>query len=121
MRKNQVEIKITRFSDEIPNSVKEKENIEQEMVSYEMNTYADSNDVFEALAAAYFNILEQIKTIRECLDTIDNNWTGPEHDNAAQDKKNAEENMDKAVTTINSMNGAIAKLSTNANKISYNG
>ena len=66
------------------------------------------------------NILSQIQVITDSLGTIDSNWSGPEHNNAVQDKKNAEDNMEKAINTINSMNGAIAKLSTNANKISYN-
>ena len=58
MRKNQVEIKVARFGDEIPDSV---QDIDNSVTSYEFATYTDSNDVFEALAAAYLNILNHIK------------------------------------------------------------
>lgn len=57
MRKNQVEIKVTRFGDEIPDSIQTQNN---EIQWYEFGTYTDSNNVFEALAAAYNNILNHI-------------------------------------------------------------
>ena len=58
MRKNQVVIKVTRFGDEIPKSV---QTIDNNISWYEFATYTDSNNVFEALAAAYLNILNHIK------------------------------------------------------------
>ena len=69
MRKCQVSIKVTRFGDQIPDSVvkedfeemKEMGEKENELNWYEISTYTDSNDIFEALAAAYLNILNQIK------------------------------------------------------------
>ena len=72
-------------------------------------------------ASIYGTVTTQIKSVRESLETIEANWTGPEHDAASADKTNAEENMTKAESTISSMNGAIAQLSANAGKISYNG
>lgn len=57
MRKNQVEIRVTRFDDEIPDSIQTQNN---DIKWYEFSTYTDSNNVFEALAAAYNNILNHI-------------------------------------------------------------
>lgn len=59
MRNNQVEIKVTRFNNEIPKTacIFPEEYIR----AYTMSTYTDSNNVFEALAAAYLNILKAIK------------------------------------------------------------
>lgn len=54
MRKNQVTIKIERFGDQVP----EIFNAD----SIEINVYADSNNVYEALALAYREALEQIST-----------------------------------------------------------
>ena len=51
MRNNQVSIKIERFSDE------EKLGLGK----LQINAYADSNNVYEALAAAYFEVLQQIQ------------------------------------------------------------
>ena len=59
MRNNQVEIKVTRFNNEIPKTACVFP--EEDIKAYTMRTYTDSNDVFEALAAAYFNILKAIK------------------------------------------------------------
>lgn len=59
MRNNQIEIKVTRLNSEIPQSIQEK--YDNKVSIYTMNTYADSNNVFEALAAAYLNILKAIK------------------------------------------------------------
>ena len=64
-------------------------------------------------------VTTQIGKIEESLGTIEANWSGPEHDDAAKDKENAEGNMTKAKDTISSMNGAIAQLSANADKINY--
>ena len=58
MRKNQVEITVRRYGDEIPENAQKVMN---KVKVYEFSTYTDSNDIFEALAAAYVNILNQIK------------------------------------------------------------
>ena len=52
MRKNQVSIKIERFGDQVP----EKLNGD----SLEIEVYADANNIYEALAAAYGKVLEEI-------------------------------------------------------------
>lgn len=54
MRKNQVTIKIERFGDQVPEIFKAD--------SLEINVYADSNNIYEALAAAYREAVKQIKT-----------------------------------------------------------
>ena len=59
MRNNQVEIKVTRFNNEIPKTACIFP--EEDIRAYTMSTYTDSNNVFEALAAAYLNILKAIK------------------------------------------------------------
>lgn len=59
MRNNQIEIKVTRLNSEIPQSIQEK--YDNKVSIYTMNTYTDSNNIFEALAAAYLNILKAIK------------------------------------------------------------
>ena len=59
MRNNQVEIKVTRFNNEIPKTTCIFP--EEDIRAYTMSTYTDSNNVFEALAAAYLNILKAIK------------------------------------------------------------
>ena len=66
-------------------------------------------------------ITTNINVILSSLETIDSNWSGPEHSSAASDKINAEENLRKAEETINNMNEALSKLSTNASNVSYNG
>lgn len=73
---------------------------------------------FESISGS---ISGNFTTIKTNLESIERNWLGPEHDSAASDKANAEENMQKALDTLANMEGAIAKLSANANKISYNG
>ena len=59
MRKNQITITVVRYGDEIPKSVTEERG--EELRYYRFSTYTDSNNVFEALAAANANILNQIK------------------------------------------------------------
>lgn len=54
MRKNQVTIKIDRFGDEAPEGCKQKT----------IEVYADSNDIWEALAAAFKGATTEI-----CKDT----------------------------------------------------
>lgn len=51
MRSNQVSIKLARFFD--------KENLGIE--DLEINVYADANNVYEALASAYFEVLQQLQ------------------------------------------------------------
>lgn len=51
MRSNQVSIKLSRFFD--------KENLGIE--DLEINVYADANNVYEALASAYFEVLQQLQ------------------------------------------------------------
>ncbi len=63
----------------------------------------------------------QITEIQKALETIEKNWTGPEHNAAASDRTNAEGNMKEAVTILGNMEEAVTKLSANANKIEYNG
>lgn len=65
MRKNQVTIKIERFGDQVPEIFNAN--------SLEINVYADSNNVYEALALAYQEALNQIKTYGDNsgINTID--------------------------------------------------
>lgn len=51
MRSNQVSIKLARFFD--------KENLGIE--DLEINVYADANNVYEVLASAYFEVLQQLQ------------------------------------------------------------
>ena len=51
MRSNQVSIKLERFFD------KEKLGVGD----LEINVYADANNVYEALASAYFEVLQQLQ------------------------------------------------------------
>ena len=53
MRKNQVSIKIERFGDQVPEQLNGD--------SLEISVYADANNIYEALAAAYSKVLEEIK------------------------------------------------------------
>ena len=53
MRKNQVEIKVRRFGDEVPeNFPKDKQVI---------SVYADSNNLYEALLIAYSELMKEIQ------------------------------------------------------------
>lgn len=52
MRKNQVSVKIERFGDQVP------EHLNGD--SLEIEVYADANNIYEALAAAYGKVLEEI-------------------------------------------------------------
>lgn len=53
MRKNQVTITLERFGDTVPKNLNAK--------SMKIEVYADSNDVYEALSAAFNGVLEEIK------------------------------------------------------------
>ena len=52
MRKNQVTITIDRFGDQVPKKLKENR--------IQINVYADSNNVYEALAAAFNKAMYEI-------------------------------------------------------------
>ena len=53
MRKNQVEIKIRRFGDEVPSSYNDEIQI--------ISVYADSNNLFEALSVAYSESIKELQ------------------------------------------------------------
>ena len=53
MRKNQVSIQIERFGDQVPEGYPES--------TQEIMTYADSNDLWEALLAAYSAVMDEIQ------------------------------------------------------------
>ena len=53
MRKNQVEIKIRRFGDEVPDSYNDDRQI--------ITVYADSNNLFEALSIAYSEAIKELQ------------------------------------------------------------
>lgn len=53
MRKNQVSIQIERFGDQVPEGYPE--------ATQEIMVYADSNDLWEALAAAYCAVMDEIQ------------------------------------------------------------
>lgn len=53
MRKNQVSIKIERLGDQVPEHLNGG--------SLEIEVYADSNNIYEALAAAYTKVMEEIQ------------------------------------------------------------
>jgi hypothetical protein len=53
MRKNQVTIQIKRFGDQVP--VGYSKGIQ------EINVYTDSNNLFEALSAAFAQVLEEVR------------------------------------------------------------
>ena len=53
MRRNQVTITVERFGNEVPEELNAK--------SIKIKAYADSNNVYEALAAAFNKVLEEIK------------------------------------------------------------
>lgn len=66
-------------------------------------------------------VITEIENIKANLETIDTNWSGPEHNAASNDKNSAASNLQKAKDIINNLEGALAQLSSNANKVSYNG
>lgn len=60
MRKNQVTISVIRTGDQVPECRRFDSKTKEKVAVIELSTYADSNNVFEALAAAYSNIIERI-------------------------------------------------------------
>ena len=53
MRKNQVEITISRFGDEVPSAYNDDRQI--------IRVYADSNNLFEALSVAYSEAIRELQ------------------------------------------------------------
>jgi len=53
MRKNQVSIKIQRFGDQVPKQLN--------FVDQTISVYADAQNIYEALAAAYYQALLEIQ------------------------------------------------------------
>lgn len=53
MRKNQIEIKIRRFGDEVPDSYGNDQQIIQ--------VYTDSNNLYEALSVAYSEVIKELQ------------------------------------------------------------
>ena len=53
MRKNQVEITIRRFGEDVPKSYHSDRQI--------INVYADSNNLFEALSVAYSELIQALQ------------------------------------------------------------
>ena len=53
MRKNQVEIKVRRFRDEVPKNFPKDRQI--------VSVYADSNNLYEALLIAYSELMKEIQ------------------------------------------------------------
>lgn len=57
MRKNQVEIKISRFGDAVPSTYDDDRQI--------ISIYADSNNLFEALSVAYSEAIRELQKYEE--------------------------------------------------------
>ena len=53
MRKNQIEITVRRFGDEIPNNYENDKQI--------IHVYADSNNLYEALSVAYSELIKELQ------------------------------------------------------------
>jgi hypothetical protein len=53
MRKNQVSISIQRFGDQVPKGYPES--------TQKIIVYADSNNLYEALAASYSEVIEELR------------------------------------------------------------
>ena len=53
LRKNQVEIKVRRFGDKVPESFSEDKQV--------ISVYADSNNLYEALSIAYSELMKEIQ------------------------------------------------------------
>lgn len=56
MRKNQITIKVERFGDQVPERLRELGN-----KSMRFNVYCDSNNIYEALAGAYAQVLDELQ------------------------------------------------------------
>lgn len=69
MRLNQVELHVTRFGSEVPEDYPKTEQT--------IAVYSDSNNLYEALAAAFAGVLEQVRKYEQipalgCCDVKDN-------------------------------------------------
>ena len=73
----------------------------------------NANEVIDSISS-------EITKIRENLETIESNWSGPIHDEANADKTNAEGNLKDADTVINSIKESLTTLNTNAQNVNYN-
>ena len=58
MRNNQVEIKISRFGDEVPPTYEKNGEHKKEQI---IRVYADSNNLFEALSVAYSEAIKELQ------------------------------------------------------------
>ena len=73
MRKNQVEIKISRFGDQVPLGFNKDRQVIQ--------IYADSNNLFEAMSVAYSEAIKELQKYETipsfgCVSIADNNRDG---------------------------------------------
>lgn len=69
MRKNQVEIKIRRFGDEVPSNYNDDKQI--------ISVYVDSNNLYEALSVAYSEVIKELQNYETipsfgCVDVSNN-------------------------------------------------
>ena len=69
MRTNQVEIKISRFGDEVPSTYNEDVQV--------IKVYADSNNLFEALSVAYSEAIRELQNYEKipsfgCVEVYNN-------------------------------------------------
>lgn len=73
MRSNQVEIKIRRFGEEVPESYGNKIQV--------ISVYADSNNLYEALAVANSELIKELRKYENVpsfgIATVSNNNTNP--------------------------------------------
>ena len=87
-------------------------------ISFSKEGLANATKSFDELQG---KIKTEITTVLKTLETIDSNWSGPEHDSAKSDKDKSQTCLNQANQTIDNMNGALVELSSNASKVSYNG
>ena len=69
MRKNQVEIKISRFGEDVPSAYDDDRQI--------ISVYADSDNLFEALSVAYSEVIRELQNYEQipsfgCVDVSNN-------------------------------------------------
>lgn len=75
MRRNQVTINIERFGDQVPKNYPER--------TQRIEVYADSNNLYEALAAAFSGVLEEVRKYEDIpsgrCDVCSNALDNPDH------------------------------------------
>ena len=69
MRKNQVEIKISRFGEDVPSAYDDDRQI--------ISVYVDSDNLFEALSVAYSEVIRELQNYEQipsfgCVDVSNN-------------------------------------------------